>query len=107
MRPNDIPDSRVTVSWYTNIGTPKNVSLIDNLSDYDSNGEYEFDKTGKIMIINGGHKNIPRGYKGLMAVLPPFIKDYNPNEYEIVSVGDKVVRKNGHEVYHPVIIRQK
>ena len=107
IRPNDIPDSRVTVSWYTNIGTPKNVSLIDSLSDYDSNGEYEFDKTGKIMIINGGHKNIPKGYKGLMAVLPPFIKDYNPDEYEIISVGDKVVRKNGREVYHPVIIRQK
>ena len=106
MRPNNMPDSEVTISWFTNIGTPKDVSVLDKLSDYDENAQYEFDKTGKIMIINRGYKNIPRGYKGLMAVPPTFIKDYNPNEYEIVSVGDKVTRKNGHDVYHPVIIRR-
>lgn len=107
MRPDNMPDSEVNVSWFTNIGTPKHVSLVDRLPEYDKGGKYEFDRSGKIMIINGGYKNIPKGYKGLMAVPPTFIKDYNPSEYEILSVGDKVVRQDGRSVYHPVIIRQK
>ena len=92
------------IIWYTNLKAGDELPVLELTEEYSAEKYPMLDNYSAININRT--KNIPRGYKGLMAVPASFMLKYNPKQFEIVDCLPVPVLR-GKNLYNRLIIRSR
>lgn len=92
------------IIWYTNLKADDELPLLELTEEYSAEKYPMLDNYSAININRT--KNIPKGYKGLMAVPVSFMLKYNPKQFEIVDCLPVPILK-GKNLYNRLIIRSR
>lgn len=110
------------IAWFTNLEIDRQEEILPLTKNYKGN-ESKYPKFDNYDAINVSKiKDIPKDYDGLMGVPITFIKNYNPNQFEIIDgigrysvlhneetkkAGKYLSMINGKAMYFRYIIRKK
>ena len=85
------------IGWYTNLEHDKRNKDIILYKKYNENDYPKYDNYNAINVSRV--KEIPSDYAGLMGVPITFMKNYNPNQFEIIG--------NSHQLAEPTLVKGK
>lgn len=73
------------VAWFTNLNHSKRCEMLDFYKTYKPEDYPKYDNLDAIDVSKVS--DIPINYYGLMGVPDSFLKDYNPDQFEIIGMG--------------------
>lgn len=85
------------IGWYTNIEHDKRIDEIELTKTYNPIDYPVYDNYDAISVSRV--KDIPKDYDGEMGVPTTFIKNYNPNQFEIIG--------NSYQLARPTVVNGK